>query len=165
MKEDGYARWMVERLRLGLSAVGIGAAALVALGGLMGKSRAWTGFEEGGGQGWIDGVKPWALWAFLGGLAVIALLLIGSAWGDGLWLLAGAGAFLLWHAGNEAAEYRDRIEGGILTMYDHHTVSFGLRVVPVVGTIGAIATGTLAALALVSVIVRRFGAASGVRPV
>ena len=106
-------------------------------------------------------MKPWALWAILGGLVVIALLLVGYRRGDGLWLAACAAAFLLWHSGDEASEYRGRIESGILMMYDHHTVSFGLRVVPTVGTLGAIAVSALALLALGMTAARRF---SGCRP-
>jgi len=148
MKVEGRAAWSVERLRLALLAVGIGAAAIVVVGGMLGKTWAWTGSREGAWFGWTDGVKPWALWAFVGGLVVIALLLIWRSRGDGLWLVAGAGAFILWHAGNEAAAYRQRLEGGMFTKYEQHTVSFGLRVVPTAGTVGAIAVGALALLTL-----------------
>ena len=49
MKEGGRTLWLAQRLRLALLAVGIGASGIVVLGGLMGKSTAWSGFEGGGG--------------------------------------------------------------------------------------------------------------------
>jgi len=162
MREEGRAARAVERLRLALLAVGIGAAAIVVLGGMLGKSWAWTGSREGAWYGWTDGVKPWALWAFVVGLVVIALLLIGRSRGDGLWLVAGAGAFVLWHAGNEAAAYHKRLEGGMFTMYEQHTVSFGLRVVPTAGTVAAIAVGALALLTLGMMVTGRAAPSAGV---
>lgn len=55
MREGGRVLRAVERLRLALLAVGTGIAAIVMVGGLTGKSTAWTGFEDGGGQSWTDG--------------------------------------------------------------------------------------------------------------
>jgi len=140
--------WSIEWVQKGLLVAGLGATGVVMLGGMMGKSTAWMGTVDHEGMGWTDGVKPWAIWAFLGGIVVVGLLLIGRSRGDGLWLVAGASAFLLWHAGNEASAYRARLEAGMFTNYDHHRVSFGLRVVPTAGTIGAIVVGVLAVITL-----------------
>lgn len=155
MREEGRAAWALEWVTRALLVAGIGAAGIVALGGLVSKSTASTSFGPDGGMGWTDGVNPWAIWAFLGGVTVVALLLGGRSHGEGLWLLAGAGAFLLWHAGNEAARYRERLEAGMFRNYDEHILSFGLRVVPTVGRVGAVIVGALALLTLGSMVARR----------
>ena len=155
LEELALRRWWLngggERLRVVLLLGAVGSAVLTTLGGLASKSWAESSYPDGTGEGWTDGAKPSALWALLGGLAVLALLAAGWWWSERWWVLAAAGAVGLWHAGSQATAYRDQLEAGwTWSHYQQHTLSFGLRVVPVVAPVGAVAAGglTVATLAL-----------------
>jgi hypothetical protein len=142
---QGWIIHFLERVRpvlvVALSAV----AALMMVGGIACKSTRWTNISNGTGMAWKDGVKPWALWAFLGGLAVLAL--VGVSWWYDRWLLCGIGALVLfWQAGFRASGYRTQLESSDwITIYDHQRIALGLRLVPAVATVGMLSAALLIA--------------------
>jgi hypothetical protein len=134
----------LEKARTGLVAVVAVCAALLVIGALTSKSFAWTDPTPEGMMSWRDGVKPWAVWAFGGGLAVLAILAVGLWWGEQWLMLAAPAAVLFWHVGVEATAYRSGLESRAwLSMYDHFRVSLGLQVVPVVAPVGAVTAALL----------------------
>lgn len=120
-------------------------AFLTVLGSLICKSARSVSFVDGTGAGWKDGVKPWALWAFLGGLAI--LILIGfAAWTD-RWTVPAIASIALWvKIATGTVSYRDHLEASfqIQTYYAEQNIADGMYVVPIGAIIGAICAGFLA---------------------
>lgn len=136
--------WL-ELAPLRLAAVSAGCAAVMFVGGLEFKTTRWARNPDGSGMGWADGVKPWVGWAVLGGLAILALLGIG--WWLERWLVPAAGATAIFaRAGMTAADYRNQLETSIVDhpIYTEQSLALGLRVVPALAVVGAVAAGLLA---------------------
>jgi hypothetical protein len=131
-REVGVTTNMAVKVQMVLLAVGIGAACVVMLGGIFGKS--WRGRTPGGGRRGLDGrVKPWARLGDPRRPPRRALCSSADSSTTPLGWLRGLRRSSLRHAAIEATAYRDRLEADMFTMYDHHTLSFGLRVVPTAG--------------------------------
>lgn len=146
---------MFERVQRALVVAAMACAVTLILGGMASKSTGWTWSADGTGRGWTDGVKPWAVWTFLGGLALLGLLIAGWRWTRWAWVTASPLCLVLWYAGAEAATYRTGMEAGWFATFDERTVSFGLRVTPVVGTVGAMVVAGLAVTTLGTILGRR----------
>jgi len=135
-------------------------AVAMVVGGFLAKSSRWTDFTDGQSMGWTDGVKLWAIWAVLGGLTVLSLLILNS-WNDRWLIFATVGLFVFWRAGTETAAYRSQIESdGWATMYDHQRIALGLEAVPIVGTVGATSAAFLIAVTLAVLVRHRVAGAS-----
>ena len=128
---------VLERTRPALALAMAACAVAMVVAGFFAQSSRWTDFTDGQSMAWTDGIKPWAIWAAVGGLTVLALLVLVS-WND-QWLIFGtAGLFVFWRAGTEAAAYRSQIESDAwATVYDPQEIAIGLKAVPIVGTVGA----------------------------
>jgi hypothetical protein len=145
---------MIDRLEWAqprLAAVTAVCAAAMFVGGLFFKST-----RSAGSMMWLDGVKPWVGWAVLGGLTILAQMSIG--WWSDRWLVPAIAAALLFaQAGREAAAYRDRLEVSFAhqALYTEQSLALGLRIVPALAVIGAVAAGLLAATTLWRIVSER----------
>ena len=124
-----------------------GCAAAFIVAGFFAKSSRWTDSSGGRSMAWSDGVKSWAVWAVLGGLAVV-LLLILNVWTE-RWIPTGAAiAAIFWRVASIAASYRSHLESaGWESIYDHQRLALGLRIVPFIAEVGILSAALLTSVA------------------
>ena len=138
---------LAEAAQITLAWVVAGCAAAIIVAGFFAKSTRWTDSSGGRSMAWADGIKLWAVWAVLGSLAVL-LLLILSVWTE-RWIPTGAAiAAIFWRVASIAASYRSHLESaGWESIYDHQRLALGLRIVPFIAVVGMLSAALLTSVA------------------
>ena len=119
----------------------------IMIAGCFAKSTRWTDFAAGRSTAWSDGIQPLAVWAVLGGGAILISLLWSLR--DEHWIPFGVASLLIfWRVATVADSYRNWLESADwVSVYDHQKIAFGLRAVPFIATIGVLSTMLLTAVA------------------
>ena len=136
-----------ERARFVLAWVDAGCAAAMMVSSFFAKSTRWTDISGGRSMAWADGIKPWAVWAVLGGAAIL-ILLLWNLWIEHWIPLSVASLLIFWRTATLAGAYRTRLESADwVSTYDHQQIAVGLRAVPFIAIIGLLSAMLLASVA------------------